>query len=295
MGRLLSFARGTRARRLLLVLALILGAAAVYVGVKAVRLAGQSAVAANAALDVEYLAMAGKLDSLGDLQADFAVDDSANVLLVPRSGGLAILDVERNLTNEEVGGRVFDSAAFDGDTILGTSMGFFGRLGPGGAFEEGLPLPYNAARLTASASPGAVYLFGELAGEWRLYRFREKGDYEIVLASVEEIVGVADGSDGIWVATPRRILRLDRSGLHNIFVAPANPEFGTIAGIALTDEGDPVFSTDRAVWIANGRGEADTLINDAGGTLRARGGKFYLLDRRRKLLLRFSERGRETG
>jgi hypothetical protein len=267
---------------------LVVAAAALAVG--AVRQQQRSAVAANAALDLTFIAPSGALARLGELAPDFDVDSRGNVLLVPQSGGLAMIDDDGALDSEPAGNRRFDSAAFDGDTILGTSGGYFGRLNAAGLFDEGVPLPYNAARLFRTVDPGTVYLVGQYQGEWRIYRFAEQGKYRIVLASIEPIVAVADGPRAVWAATPARVLKLDATGAHAAFVAPKGPGFGAITGLAISPNGDPIIATDHAVWIANARGEADTLVNDAGGELRQRGQRTYVLDRKRGLLFYFADK-----
>jgi len=270
---------------------LVLGAlAAGSALIGAYRTRNESAVAFNSALDLTFVALGGTLADLGQVAPGFDVDDRGNVLLAPQSGGLAIIGDDGDLDRESVGGRRFDSAAFDRGTILGTSGGYFGRLNADGLFDEGVPLPYNAARLFRTADAGTVYLVGEYQGEWRIYRFAERGDYRIVLASDEAIVAVVDGPKAVWVATPTRILRLDATGTHSVFVAPKDPAFGPITGLAISPNGDPLFATANAVWIADSRGEADTLVNNAGGELRQRGSRTYLLDRTRGLLLYFADK-----
>jgi hypothetical protein len=289
-------ARSTvRRRRWPWVLLVLTALAAGFVVVGAYRSRDENAVAANAALDLTYVALGGELDGLGVLAHGFDVDSHGNVLLAPQTGGLVIIGDDGDLDREPVGGRRFESAAFDGDTILATSGGYFGRLNARGQFDEGVPLPYNDARLFRTVDPGTVYLVGAYRGEWRIYRFAEHGDYRIVFASDEAIVAVADGPKAIWAATPTRILKLDATGVQSAFVAPKDPAFGPITGLAISPNGDPIIATDHAVWIADSRGDADTLVNNAGGELRQRGPRTYVLDRKRSILFYFADkRGKRT-
>lgn len=282
------------ARRWVRILAALLVAVALFVIYDAWRAREESALAANAAIEITYVGLPDTLHKLGVLAPGFDVDKEGSVLVVPGSGGLAMIDQDRDLWREAAGGRRFDSAAFDGTTILATSGGFFGRINDQGRFDEGVPLPYNAARLFRSADPGVVYLAGGYLGEWRLYRFEEQGRYRIVLATDAEIVGAVDGNGAVWVATRARLLKLDSRGTHVAFIAPHDPPFGFISSLALTPNGDPLVATDKAVWIVNPRGEANTLINNAGGELRQLGRRTYVLDRRRELLFYFTD-GRQGG
>ena len=282
------------ARRWVRILSALLLVAGLFVIYGAWRTRQESVLAANAAIDITYVGLPYTLHKLGALAPGFDVDKKNNVLVVPSAGGLAMIGQDSDLWREAVGGRRFDSAAFDGTTILATSGGFFGRINDQGKFDEGVPLPYNAARLFRSADPGVVYLAGEYLGEWRLYRFEEQGRYRIVLATDAKIVGAVDGVGAVWVATPAQLLKLDSRGTHVAFIAPRDPAFGVITSLALTPNGDPLVATDKAVWIVNPRGEADTLVNNAGGDLRQLGRRTYVLDRRRELLFYFTD-GRQEG
>ena len=247
-----------------------------------------SAVAHLASLDVDYLTLPDVLRKISPVGRDFGVT-SSGVVLLQSANGLTAVDTG-GPSDFSGGHTVPDSFAIDvNDRMLTIAGGFLGVLDESGDPVPGVPLPYDDARLAPSAQAGAVYLFGGREGDFRLYRFIEDGSYQVLLTSSEPIVAAADSESKVYAATAGAIYVLDPGGGPSsvLFTAPADDGWGPIQSLAVGSDGLVFFSTPSRVYALAG-GEALSIVNDSGGTLRTRDGKLYVLDQTRGLLYTLS-------
>lgn len=273
-----------------LILAAVTALVAVQVGLAAAGERKATRIAAAEGLDLRYQAGPLALEPLGPLGAGFDVTREGMALLAPTAGGLAGIGADGGPEILSLKTRGLAGFALDGqDNLITVAGGFLGRLTETGEALEAVPLPYDDARLAGSVHDGAVYLYGGRDGDWRLYRFWENGRFEVLLSSPQPLVGVADTGSAVYVATARAIHRLGGDGARPVFRAPAAPGWGPITSVAVTPDGQVLFATPHRVWIVAAGGAA-SLINDAGGQIRLRGGRVHVFDPERRLLFSFAPR-----
>ena len=171
------------------------------------------------------------------------------------------------------------------DTMLGIVGGYFGALDAVGHFSQAIPLSLEQPRLAPSSLDGVVYLFGQSDSDYRLYRLMIDGTLNVLLASAVRVVAVADRGGVVFVATENEILRLAPDTPDVLFHVPDQDFGGPIRSLAISDDGVLFFSTDTMVHVLLAAGSI-SVVNDAGGMLRYRGGALFLLDPDRRLLLR---------
>jgi hypothetical protein len=276
-----------KARGPLSVIGLVVLAAAILFTAQVVFTAAseRKAMSVAAAKVVSVRPYAGPLavQRLGRLGRDFDATASGTLILRVENR-LVALRPDGGVQALPTKGPAADSFALDTqDNLLTVAGGYFGRLTEAGEALPAVPLPYDDARLARSIHPGAVYLFGGGGGEQRLYRFWDTGNFEVLLASPEPMVGVTDTARAVYVASADRVMRLDGRGAVIVFRIPPGSDFGPIVSVAATADGQVLVSTASQVF-AIGGGAAATLVNDSGGELRARGDRVYVLDRTRGLI-----------
>jgi len=256
---------------------------------------GETALKHIGTLSVDYLLTPDEALSLQDLGQDFDVSSTGGVFL--RSGTRLICagrpPGERAPAVLDLRTQCPQSFAIDSrDTLLAVHEGFLAKLEENGDFADAIPLPFDNARLAHSIHDGAVYLFEGSEDDHRLYRFLEDGTFQILLKSDAPIVGVGDSGTDVYVATPSLVLRLAPGSPVCVFKAPDTAQWGPIVSLAVSpDSGLLFFSTSQRVYALQ-QGVALSIINNAGGTLRVRGDKLYVMDRKRHLLLAFSPASR---
>lgn len=181
-----------------------------------------------------------------------------------------------------------DSLALDSkDAVLAVTDRFFGAISRDEKTRTGVPLPYSGARLARSVQDGAVYLFGGIQGDHRLYRFIDDGTFQVLLQTPEPIVAATDTKDAVLAATAKLIVRVAWPKPVLLFKAPAEPGWGPIVSLAAADDGLIFFSTPGKVYALRG-GVALTVVSDSGGSLRMRGDRLFVFDGKRRLLYALS-------
>ena len=220
------------------------------------------------------------------ISADFGVaPDGAVVFLADR--GLRVADPRRApiVDDIQLAASAPDSFALDVDgTMLTVANGYFGMLDQNGELLRSIPLPYGTARLAPSVHEGAAYMFGGGPDSYRLYRFIDDGTLQILLDSELPIVAAADSEESVYAATPWTIVRVSNDTAAVVFSLREGDPAGPIRSIAATEDGLVLFSTDNKVFALLGGNTALSIVNDAGGAIRVRNGKLYLLDPYRRLL-----------
>lgn len=177
-----------------------------------------------------------------------------------------------------------DSFALDVDgTMLTTSEGYFGAVDDDDRVLAAVPLPYAEARLAPSVHEGATYLFGSDGTTHRGYRFIDDGTFQILAESPEPLVAMADDESNIYAATARTIVRVRPGAAEVLFRAPDTNFVGPIRSLAVSTDGIVFFSTDTKVYALLGQ-HAMSVVNNAGGAIRIRGGVLYVLDPQRRML-----------
>jgi hypothetical protein len=264
----------------------LLGGAAVIVAVYASAERRNTRLALVGGLAVDYLLTPSDMARLGrSLDADFAVLPSGHLLL-GAGADLYSLSTGDSPTLQLLAlrGPHPQSLTADQDgTLLTVADGFFGMVNAEGEALDAVPLPLPSMRLVASAAPGVVYLFGGEGSDFRVYRFAETGEFQILLQTDETIVGVADTAGTVYVATPTRILRVDAAGPAVLLTGGTAELDGGILSLAATSDGGVLFSTCSRIYALQG-GAALSVVNDSGGSLRLRGETLYVLDPVRRLL-----------
>jgi hypothetical protein len=265
---------------------LALGAAFLAVDVLDDRAASAVAHLASLKLDIRLTPLSlRRLDRVGE---DFGVNGSGDVF-VSLGGGFGQVGAGgAGLRLAAAPGGTISSLALDSaGHMLAVSDGYLGVLTSNPKSLHALVLPYEGARLAPSVRPGAVYLFGGAGGHQRLYRFTDSGGLAVLLDSEEPLTAVADTATDVYVATARRVVRLDRDGVRTVFQAPDDPAWGPLVSIALGPDGLLFVSTPSQVYAVLKR-RALSIVNDSGGALRVRGDALHVLDRRRGLLYALS-------
>lgn len=236
-------------------------------------------------LEINYILGPADFVQPGTFGEDFDITSSSD-LIVRFADALYQIAAAGSVTSSlPVKGAVPQSMAVDnGDALLAVAGGYFGVFNQEGEVVQGVPLPDAEARLARSVDSGVVYLFGGKDRDQRLYRFQEEGTFQVLLESNVPIRAVADTRNAIYFATDRYIGRLDTPSPLLLFRAPTEPEWGRIVSIAVASDDELLFfSTETRVYAWH-RGVAISIINNSGGTLRLRGDKLYVLDRKRALL-----------
>ncbi len=227
----------------------------------------------------------------GDIGHDFAVSSRGDIVF-SAGGELLVLHpsrgdagrVDRVLVNDEQP----TSFTLDlDDTMFGIVAGYFGKQDASGRFSRAIPQHGDDGQLAPSSVEGTVYLFGPEDGDYRLYRFLSFGEIQVLLASSVPIVAVADRGGAVFVATETKILRLAQDTPDVLFHVPDDDFGGPIRSLAVSDDGVVFFSTDAMVHVLLASGSI-SVINNAGGELRWRGGALFVLDPNRQLLLRLT-------
>jgi hypothetical protein len=175
------------------------------------------------------------------------------------------------------------SIALDVDgPMLGVAGGYFGLLQTDAAFAKAIPMTNPGMRLAPSPEKGVVFLFGGVSGDWRLYDATDQGDLHVLLQSDRPIVSAAEGPGGVYAATATTIMRLRAGTPQVLFTTPADFA-GPIRSIAVGADDVLFFATDAKVYVLIGP-NALSVVNDAGGSIRVKGERLYVLDPRRRLL-----------
>lgn len=255
------------------------------------RLAEPAQVAAIGTARVEALVWPADFDKAGGaIGPDFGVGPDGRAALAVGGRVFATrvsAPARPPLVPVQVQGDPPSSLAVDeaGD-MLGVAGGFAGVMDEDGRFTQSLPLPYPTMRVAPSSEAGVVFLYGGAAGDDRLYGLIDDGRLQVLLQSSAPIVGAAGGRDAVYAATPTAVLRLKAGEPDILFRTP--PDFkGPIRSIAVGPDGLIFFSTATRVYALLGP-NALSIVNDAGGSLRVRDRALYVLDPRRRLLLRVS-------
>lgn len=242
----------------------------------------QSELVRLGTLKVDYVLLPGAFTSLAPFGPDFGVGSEGTVFL-RAAPGLAALDAGRPPAVLKTV-RPVDSLAVGKDgAVLTVSRGFLGTLGVDGEPVQGVPLPYDNARVAPSSRAGAAYLFEGAGDDFRLYRFFASGAYQVLARSDTPFVAAADSGDDVFAATASHIVKLSARGPQVLFQVPADAAFPPIVSIAVAEDGLVFFSTERKVYAVLG-GSAASVVGDSGGSLRWRDGRLYVLDSRRRLL-----------
>jgi len=229
----------------------------------------------------------------GDFDPDFAVASDGTVV-VERDAMLSAVTggtFGPTITPLEVHApdRITSFALDSNDTMLTIAGRYFGKLDADGTATSSIPLPYDNAQLAPSAGYGAVFLFGGTPGDHRLYRFVENGTLQILLQSNDPIVAAADNPYGVYAATANAILKIEAGKPRVLLVVP--PDIGAIVSLAVSLDGQLFFSTVTRVYALTAEG-AVSIVNDAGGTLRLRAGRLYVMSRERRMLFSLSPASR---
>lgn len=230
----------------------------------------------------------------GTIGPDFVPAENDSLVLL--AGG-RLIAVDRlgaaipDIAEIAVAGDKPDSFAMDRDgTILALAGGFLGLLNEDGTIAKGVPQTFDNMRLNPSSRPGAFYMFGGTAGQYRLYRFISDGTLQVLLDVDEPVTAAADHGQDIYAATAGAILHLKPGKPDVLFTAP--PGMDPIISLAIGTDGLVMFSTAKKVYALIGP-NALSIVTDAGGSLRVHAGKLYVLDPDRKLL--FSLTPASTG
>jgi hypothetical protein len=239
-------------------------------------------------LDVTIIAGPRSLTPVAPLGADFDATSDGSILLRGKS---QLYEVPKGATDVVDTGIAHPPTSFalDGrDVALSITDGYLGTLSGGDEkARAGVPLPYLDARLAPSSHAGAIYMFGGLDRDYRLYRFFEDGTFQVLLETDEPIVAAADTKAEVYAATGRLIVRIASPRPTVMFQAPSDPGWGPIISIAAADDDLLFFSTPGRVFALKG-GIALSIVNDSGGALRRRGDRLYVLDPHRDLLYALS-------
>jgi hypothetical protein len=233
-------------------------------------------------LDLTIIAGPQHLTPVAPLGADFDASSDGSLLVLGKSRLYEVPEGGNDLVDTGIE-HPPNSLAFDGRGVaLSITDGYLGVLSGGDdKARAGVPLPYVDARLAPSSHAGAVYLFGGLDGDYRLYRFFEGGTFQVLLETDEPIVAAADSKTEVYAATARLIARIASPRPIVMFRAPSG--WGPITSVAAADDGLVFFSTPAKIFALKG-GIALSIVNNSGGALRLRGDKLYVLDPQRDLL-----------
>jgi len=237
-------------------------------------------------VDVQYVITPAVASAVSDrIGFDLEVMD-AGTIIVRGSDALVALDSRGGFmeaTTLESTTPPPDSFAVDrGPTMLVVKDRFFGLLQETG-YSQAIPLPADGMRLASSSNPGTVYLFGSVGdNSHRLYTFYEDGVLDVLLELPVPIVGVADNRHAIYVATAREIVRVK---LHEVSLVLrlSDSERSIVSIAAGADDRTIYFSSADRVTAFSGL-VGIPIVTNAGGTLRMRDGKLYLLDSNRNFL-----------
>jgi hypothetical protein len=243
----------------------------------------QSAIIAVKGVTVDHLLDPDDFTALGGaIGEDLAVTPTAVIL----SAGGALRSLDRNTSGGKIakiaGGLPTSFAADTKDaTLLTVADGYFGLLNEADQFTHSIPVPYSDSHLAPSIHPGTTYLFAGADHHYRLYQIREDGGMSILLESDVPVAAATDDENWTYAATAREILRIKPGRPNVLFQAP--DALGPIKSVAATPDGLILFSTPSRVFAVL-NGNAVSLVNNAGGTLRFDNGLLYVLDQNRKML-----------
>jgi hypothetical protein len=270
-------------RFLLFALFAVAGYVAISVGYFAVTQREAYAITRIRGLEIDHLLGPADINEAGNFGEDFDVTANSHVIL-RFADRLYQAGATEPVAPLAIKGAIPHSIAIDSsDTLLAVAAGYFGVLNADGEVVQGVPLPYDDARLARSVESSAVYLFGGKERNYRLYRFLEQGRFQVLLESDVPIRAVTDTRSAIYLATDSYIARLDTPTPRLMFRAPNEAGWGRIVSLAASDDDLLFFSTEKRVYAWH-RGVALSIINDSGGALRVRGDKLFVLDHKRQLL-----------
>jgi len=250
----------------------------------------QTAVAVIGTAHVDHILGPRQFHALGDeIGPDFGVT-ATPVVLLSAGGALRVVDnVDSTPRTRDVTVAASQPASFALDSdgaMLALADGYLGVLDQDGVIVHGLPLAFSDMRLAPSSQTGFTYLFGGKGVDFRLYRFVADGTLQVLLRSDAPIVAAADSANAIYAATGSTILRL-KAGTPDILFKTPDDFDGPIRSIAVGGDDTVFFATDSKVYALLGP-NALSIVNDAGGSIRARDGALYVLDPQRKILFRLS-------
>lgn len=220
---------------------------------------------------------------------DFDVTSSGNIII---GDGEALLELESDggaLTVDKVSGEVHapDSFALDEDAVLTIAGNYFGQFDEG-EYSKAVPLPVNGMRLAPSSNAGTVYLFGgDGIVSRRLYAMHRNGQFEVLVELPEAVTAATDSHVSAFVATASEIYRVKGHVLQLVIRLPENSQ-PVVSLAASPDDKILYFATPYRVYALHGLA-ALSIVNDAGGVLRMKGGKLYLWDQSRSLLVGLAE------
>lgn len=245
---------------------------------------------------LHYLLNAQDFDRLGGtLSPEFGVTDAENGVILSSSGAFEVQPGARGAAFKRLAPPTAlpTAIAVSGNTLLGIRSFHLGDLTPKG-FEEAVPLPCLGMRLAPSLVPGRVYLFGGSPNiARRAYCIRSDGTLEILAELPAEVVAIADSGGGnIYLAMSHEILHWTKEAIGLTLRLPSG--WPPIQGLAADwDNRTLFFSAGRKVYLVR-RSMVVTVVEDAGGSLRWRRGKLYLLDSQRRLLVALEGLNREA-
>ncbi len=152
---------------------------------------------------------------------------------------------------------------------------------------DGLLLPNKQMKLASSNLPGTIYAFG--TGEEinnRVYGFYDAGETAIICEVPDPVQAVADGKEGLYVATAREIYRFDIDGEHKAVIFRQPADAPPIRAIAISpDEKTLVWSTDKDINVIEGRASMPLVVG-FGGVVRILKDSLYAYSDARHSLIR---------